>query len=436
VQAFFKDGTFSGRVEYSVDGSSWTTAQSINPTNGVWQTYALSFTARYVRLYQTGNFGWTLGELEVYGLLPTPTPMPTATPVATAPPYSTSHYVGPDWYTGKLPDYYKFGCQEAINEHGDGLHKAIVILDFGTPWIDTGLDQAGTFLPADGTKMTTADISQITRQFIRGYWQCGHPRGGIPFDIELTLAIGTVNIPTKNLSTQPSSQNLDAIHGEKWAILINELQKWSQRNACYRPPHCNVTNIKIVGALDIETWSGTIAAQYALDWANSYSNNTPRSYYNFGACDGCPYPDHPDWAYPTGWSAYDFWYLSWGLINARVIPEIYAGQIQAEQWAFINEWAVQNGYEKIHFAGALTQQQACSHTKSTDPNDPKDEALGVHKDLLDLCNPVNSPNSPSEGWQALFSNVQDPIFQPELLWLSDIDWDKHPALTPTPIPNP
>jgi hypothetical protein len=61
---------FSGRIDYSVDGTNWWTAGTTpTPTAGIaqWQSFSLPFVARYVRLQNLSGSPWSLGEVEIYG---------------------------------------------------------------------------------------------------------------------------------------------------------------------------------------------------------------------------------------------------------------------------------------------------------------------------------------------------------------------------------
>jgi hypothetical protein len=446
VQAFFKDGTFSGRVEYSLDGSSWTTALSINPTNGVWQTYAVSFTARYVRLYQTGNFGWTLGEFEVYGLLPTPTPVPTATPVVTAPVASKSLYI----YSSGV-DFKLYGCDEATY----GPEDAFVVLDFGQPWVKTQNNQSVQAVRTwNFDQFTISQVEAAIQSYATAYWNCAVKA---PIRKHITLAIGLNNdsADQKYVTTE---------HGIAWRAMVHNLNTWLRFRSCGLKPNrqqpnkaCPINSyISIAAAMDIEMSgaSGRLGPEEAINWIQGYALNKPvPPIYNFGTCQDCPYLGpyllppadivipytDPQWTYD------DAWYLSWGVVplptpigppdgltNLHIypVPEIYTGiqptvyptPYHANQWSQLSDYGSGRG-SRMWFYGVMTQFSACANDQGT----PK----AIEDDIDGTCYPYYVPgtdqrdttrmtNRPSEGWQQLQGLIAN--YQSSIQWVTDIGW--------------
>jgi hypothetical protein len=417
VQAFFKDGTFSGRVEYSVDGSSWTTAQSINPTNGVWQTYAVSFTARYVRLYQTGNFGWTLGEFEVYGLLPTPTPVPTATPVVTAPVASTSIYVT----SQHLDDTYfqDWGCKEATkNVSADGPHNAIVVLNFGQPWqipqsnINQSLSSTyGTRVWREGDSLNHKYISierieQFVQQYLTSYWNCANTSST---QTNLSLAVG--------LNNDSYDYFVTVAHGQEWGKMITRLNKWIGGHFCEVDGDPRTQEIcrfrdreSVFGAVDIEDWVNleklpTRSPQPMRRWIQGYNLETHLRYYNFGNCN-CPFsgvlqPAPYNVASQNGsiiWTYDDYIEFSQNyLTHAYPLPEIYSlpdNPYDALRWRLLSDYSATYGIGPILIDKLATQSQACNCGSGT--------------------------NTPFQAWQQVVEQFQD--YQGEPQWITDFVW--------------
>src|SRR5207244_1854684 len=91
-------------------------------------------------------------------------------------------------------------------------------------------------------------------------------------------------------------------------------------------------------------------------WVNAYDSVNNQLLYDFGDASGCP----PAATCDNGWTQDDIWYISWGVVPGRPLPQIYATSgINARQWEQIALYSVTNKSTRMDFQGALTQYQAC-----------------------------------------------------------------------------
>jgi hypothetical protein len=290
-----------------------------------------------------------------------------------APAPTTSRYMA----TVDGATLYNEGCAQ-----GQAADNGIVILDFGQPWAQDGV--YGTILfDAGGTFASTADIEFAVEQLLAGYWVCS------PSSTFLRLGIGTSNYRGAT----------GAAHGQAWGSLVDAVAGWISLPPSYASQEA------ARGANDLEM--GWNSADASHGWADGYAAVTNTPYYNYGDCEGCPTAGTvlgiPGWTINNGWTQEDVWYVSYGVLPAYPLPEIYlTSGVNAAQWRQLSLYARANHGSPIYFLGALTQFQACL-------------AGGG-------CPGAN--NRPSDGWAQLYDALNsDWRTAQQLNWSSDIAWN-------------
>jgi hypothetical protein len=152
---------------------------------------------------------------------------------------------------------------------------------------------------------------------------------------------------------------------------------------------------------------GWNTADASRAWVDGYAAVSSTPYYNYGDCEGCPIagavPPTPGRRINNGWTQEDVWYVSYGVLPAFPLPEIYlTNGVNAAQWQQLSLYAHTNHGSPIYFLGALTQFQAC-------------QAGGG-------CPGAN--NRPGEGWAQLNRALNsDSRTAQSLNWSSDITWN-------------
>lgn len=299
------------------------------------------------------------------------------------PPVATiSRYIGRSemltWST-----LYNMGCQRGQSTPAG--QDVAIILDFGYPASQN--NQYGVQFLVSGDFTTTQAISETVRGFLTGFYRCSSP------GTHLTLAIGINNAGSGVTST----------HGAAWAQLVNDLNNW------IRKPPSWANKLTVWGAIDAEPGFGSPSATRA--WVNGYDsvNNPESSYLNFGSCDGCPYSACPSCTPVGGWTLEDIWYISWGALPARPLPEIYlTNGVNADQWYRVALYGVNTHGGLMRFRGSLTQWNACEENRRWNPN---------------AC--VGTDNRPEEGYLQLYYALNaDPRTAQTMPWSSDISWEK------------
>ena len=294
----------------------------------------------------------------------------------------------------------EFGCSEAKKRNG----SIVVVLLFGDPIIKNG--QYYTRLPSFGVLVKLENIETGVKEYISGYWDCSD---GAPLGSEgLLLAVGVANTgEALNADRNPRA------HGEEWGRMINRLRDWVNYVPVFSNGPIDYVNyssrVSVVGAINIEKWSGNATPQGAREWVNGYNSTTSLLYFNVGACADCGFESPDD----SVWDRDHYWDLSWGLNNAFPLPQIY-NQTLAERWQELSEYGAtcqdcspvesEGKQGPMYFFGSFTQELACEQNIKP-------------CDLTDF--------SPDEGWQALYSELNsDPVTRMEnLLWSTDIGWD-------------
>jgi hypothetical protein len=291
----------------------------------------------------------------------------------TAPAPTTSRYMT----TVDGATLYNEGCLQ-----GRAAEDGTVVLDFGQPWAQDGTH--GTILfDARGTFASTAQIELAAEQFLRGYWVCS------PSNTFLRLGIGTSNFRGMT----------GAAHGQAWGSLVDTVARWISSPPSYAAQEAGR------GANDLEMGWNTADASRA--WVDGYAAVSSTPYYNYGDCEGCPIagavPPTPGRRINNGWTQEDVWYVSYGVLPAFPLPEIYlTNGVNAAQWQQLSLYAHTNHGSPIYFLGALTQFQSC-------------QAGGG-------CPGAN--NRPGEGWAQLNRALNsDSRTAQSLNWSSDITWN-------------
>jgi hypothetical protein len=319
-------------------------------------------------------------------------------PPPPAPPYSISRYIS----TTDDSTMENLGRSEGER----GITNAIVILNFGSPYVDDLEDPQiyGTYLFDYTSTPSIFQIEGAVKKFLYGYHSTA------PANTFITVAIGTSN--------SGNSLYLSGQHGIKWAEMVNRIESWIKSSPSWE------YQMEVAGAIDIEPAYNTAAD--TKPWAEAYDSVNTMLLYNFGSCDSCPYRDRTDWTpEPFGWSLDDIWYVSYGLPPVLPIPQIYAKDVpyvrgyQAYQWQSLKYYGItcdnnclpqSYQYRSIEFMGALTQYDSCH-----DPNNAHGPAC--IRDKLD--------NSPEEGWQLFWIALNsDPTTAQDLSWSTDISWKK------------
>ena len=314
---------------------------------------------------------------------PTETPWPSSTPPPLTPqvylPVAARDYVSAlraasSYYVSDLssPAMYDRGCAAGAASQGD----AFILLDFGPPWADG--TTAGTWLYND-TYVSTAQIAVAAEEFLRGYWNCA---ADSPRSTLLTLGLGTSN----------RGVYVTAEHGAAWGALVRDVAAWIDANS-YR------ARVAVAGAWDVEPAGNSAAITRA--WSAAYGAAAEGAVlYNVGNTAGCV----PGGNCPPGWTPADLYDLSWGAAWAYVVPRIHTRDgAQARQWVALSRFGQSAYGARIHFSGALTQQEACAQVG---------------------CLPTTD-NAPAEGWRQLWAETyRDRNTRlTQLPWSADLRWD-------------
>lgn len=278
---------------------------------------------------------------------------PWTTPVTSPPLFTSSHYTS-DLTGDPATDAqlsYDHGCLRAkVGNPG------LVVLDYGAQ--NDGFT-IKVFSP--GLALSYADIVAAAQGWISGFVACNaNPAGN-----GLILALGTNN------SGNPAFGGYTG--GQAWADVVNTVAGWNRAQG-----HESSQHVYVAGANDIEPGFGRAAPARA--WVDGYSSRASVPFYNYGSADGCPYAGASWSGCNNGWSQSDVLYVSAGTPHARALPEIYTPTSQASQWQKISELGVRTGLGQVKFAGAMTQNTACS---------------------LSSC--PGTDNTPQQGWTALWN---------------------------------
>lgn len=259
------------------------------------------------------------------GLFLAPTP---ALAVPAKPPTDWSYYVL-DNNTGTA---YTLGCDQGKSDAKLGVNS-IAFLDFG----GQQSNGSGTILIND-TPIPNSDIEAFAENFAYGYWQCT----GSDTTTVLYLAIGTNN----------SAYDVSSSGGSTWAGVVAAVQNSTLGQDA-------APQVTYWGGSDIESWGGKTATE---SWATGWNSATSRFYVDYGSADQCSetaYNNQP--CGNTGYYQYDYWWLSYGLVNALCAPDIYVSGL-AQQWEMISHYGYSYQGKRIYFEGPLDEYDLNSST--------------------------------------------------------------------------
>jgi hypothetical protein len=245
-------------------------------------------------------------------------------------------------------DSYGLGCKWGARDANlPGKQDSIIFLDFGNPVYRNG--HYGVQLYNQDIISATA-LAHAVEIFAQGYWNCL----GQDYESKLIIAVGT------NSSGDEGGMFFE--HGVTWAQMVNEVNNWLMH-----PDHLYFSQVAVVGASNIEP--GFNPPAIAKAWVNGYDSASLYWFYNVGSTEGCPsdYPpeDPETGTYPpnpcnSGWTQDDIYYVSWGVMTAWPLPEIYnVVEENAKQWYRIGIYGARNYNTRMTFDGSLTQYQAC-----------------------------------------------------------------------------
>jgi hypothetical protein len=263
----------------------------------------------------------------VIALLPMATSKPAAANHVPASRITRSYYVG----STSSDKAVLLGCRQ-------GDKNGRMTLFFGAPTA-VGTAYGATLWGAPN--LTTAQISNLAKDFIRGYAFCRQSSS-----YRLLIGVGTSNSTIDSRSAVWVRN-----HGKAWAAMVQQLAAWANR---FYPM------TQVYGAWDAEpSWS---SYGQAHEWMYGYDVLYPsrRALYANASADGCPTTAATNGACDNGWNQYAVWHLAWEHNPSLTIPQIYATNgVNARQWQLIDEWATHNRNDGILFYGVTTQSGAC-----------------------------------------------------------------------------
>jgi hypothetical protein len=202
--------------------------------------------------------------------------------------------------------------------------KGLVILAFGKPAYNG--HSYGTILFSNRFA-SNRQITAAMQAYARGYARCV-PKSSTA---EITLARGTSNYHPSTPSTYKA--------GRKWARETMQLAKYLRRHPAVG------ARVTAAAAIDAEpAWDPSF--HRTRDFFRGYrAARTGYLLYNFGSLDG---------GVGAIWNLRQAFYVSGGMKDARVVPEIYFRE-QARQWAELARLALKTYRRPVQFAGVMTQ---------------------------------------------------------------------------------
>jgi hypothetical protein len=226
---------------------------------------------------------------------------------------------------------------------GKRQQNGLVILAFGKPAYDG--HSYGTILFSN-TFAPNVKIVRATKAYANGYAAC-LPEGS---PAQITLARGTSNYHP----SVPSAYKA----GRKWARDTMTIAKYLRN-------HPGVgAHVTSAAAIDAEpAWDPSFHQTHHF-FRGFRDARTGYLLYNFGSLDG---------GVGSIWNLRQAFYVSGGMKDARVVPEIYFKE-QAKQWAELARLAQKRYGRSVQFAGIMTQHSAgCGNCGMT--------ALKAHRTL-------------------------------------------------------
>jgi len=294
--------------------------------------------------------------------------------------WTTSYYIG----TTQGEILYRLGCELGTRHRNlPGTQDNVVILAFGAPlqWTRRGQTVYGATL-WQGPDASTGEIATAVQEFAKGYYECTDDSS------QLRIVIGTSNwggYVTKE-------------HGQAWAQMVNEVGSWLERQGFG-------SRVRPAGGIDAEVDFNS--AENTKDWVQGYADKAKWPLSDFGSADGCPSEELRSTCQTPRqtWTLGDRWYVAWGAmrekgLQALPLPQIYNSK-NAKQWKQLSLYSLLQHGEPIHFAGSLTQYQACQQRG---------------------CD-ASEKNTPEQGWTQLYNVLNsDARTAQDLPWATDIKW--------------
>lgn len=217
---------------------------------------------------------------------------------------------------------------------GSAGTNGLVILDFGK--LDYGSRWGYGTITFGDTFASNQAITWAMKSYARGYSQC-LPHGSTA---QITLARGTSNYDP----TVPSTW----VAGRLWAGATVALGNYLKRH--------QFVHVTAAAADDVEpAWDPAFGGTY--DFFRGYHTGA-RGYllYDFGSLDG---------GVGAIWSLRQVYYVTGGMPEARVVPEIY-NRAMAGEWADATKRSVTRYGRPIQLAGVMTQHwtncSGCGYT--------------------------------------------------------------------------
>lgn len=288
---------------------------------------------------------------------------------------------------------YNQGCtlgQAATS--GSAPSNAIVVLDFGQPWVSGSTYGAKYWYGTGGTFASTSTIANAVEQFGKGFYACSSstPR--------LRVASG-VNSDSSYVGTS---------HGAAWGAMVKSINGWFSSNGY-------TSQVSAAAAIDIES-GFSASASMARAWTDGVGQNAGVASYDFGAASGCSwtgYTSPPGYQCNGNWYQDDYWYVSWGAAAAWPLPIVYNQTIitlpnglpsdpNAQQWEMIRRYGSAYKSGAVVMEGDMTQHTAC--------HQPGHSCSGTD-------------NTQATGWTHLYNSVNAYTpSQGNLPWATDIMW--------------
>ncbi len=274
--------------------------------------------------------------------IPLELPLGPAAYAAPGPPnLSAGYYIN----TASTTTAYNLGCTDGAYDQSHGYTSRLAELDFGGQ-LSSG---SGTEL-INGETLTNTQIEAVGENYGLGYFNCsGNTQN-------LTVAVGTNN----------SLSDISTTGGKGWHNVLHAI--WTSSIAADI-----LSQVNFIGGNDIEDWSSGTSASAVTAWANGWQSVTTGLYLNYGSADGCSETGYTSGngytcsAANSSFNQYNYWYLSYGLADAVVAPEIYASG-QAPEWKEICLYGNYEHGRSIAFEGPLNDYYAPGGSSSYTPS--------------------------------------------------------------------
>lgn len=269
-----------------------------------------------------------------------------------------------------------------------GTQNSAVILDFGQPWVQGGVQGAIGFSPTFRF-LSSAVMKEAAKEFARGYYWGSRS----DTQSQMRIVVGTNNF----------GSYATYAHGQAWIQLVKDVGTAIQPYA---------SQVTVRGGNDIEP--GYSTPPVANSWVNGYTSGFVGPYflYNYGSADGCPTSGttNTPGSCNNGWTQDNVEYVSWGASPSYPLPQIYstAGG-NAKQWQQIALYAYLR-YGGDMFITAPLSQKAAWDQRCAPKNPLPPECVGVN-------------NTPQQAWDQLWNELNsDSRTAQNFWWSTDIKW--------------